>query len=65
MKKTKVARLALTSDTIRDLSAAQLRVVVGGDGDVVTNTEIESIVYWCPSNTSIQRSCASSCGIDG
>lgn len=55
MKKT----LKLSRETIRTLSGAQLMAVNAGVGG---NDERTSIIYWCPDNTSIQRSCSSCTG---
>lgn len=56
MKKIIPTKLPISRQTLRALETAELRQAVGADG-VVTNPELESIVYWCPTNTSIQRSC--------
>ncbi len=49
-------KLQLKSENIRTLEMNELVIVAAGDG---FQTEKESIVYWCPNNTSIQRSCSS------
>ena len=49
-------RLGLSSQTVRILGITELNLIGGGQRET---TERESIVYWCPTNTSIQRSCSS------
>lgn len=57
MKKVK-QKLSLSAETIKTLAPKELTLVAGG----FETGDRESIVYWCPSNTSILRSC-SSCGM--
>lgn len=52
-------KLQLKSESIRTLSTVELNRVAGGNGFQPETSERESIVYWCPGNTSIQRSCSS------
>lgn len=56
MLKPKPKKLNISSNTIRVMTDAQLAAVQAGV------PERDSIVYWCPSNTSIQRSCSSCTG---
>lgn len=56
MKKER-PRLALKSETVAVLTGAQLALVAAGAGVVDV-----SIIYWCPDNTSIVRSCSSCTG---
>lgn len=52
MKKHRTAKLSLPRETIRAITAAELTAAAGGLPD-------QSIVYWCPTNGSIARSCSS------
>lgn len=52
----KKLHLKLNKETIRNIGINEMVDVVGGQRET---TERESIVYWCPNNTSIQRSCSS------
>lgn len=47
-------KLKLRTDKIRVLASRELELAAAG-----YVSEKESIVYWCPGNTSIQRSCSS------
>lgn len=58
MKKLKPIKLALPKEIVRTLGSAELAAVVAAEAGVVTDAD-PSIVYWCPNNTSIQRSCSS------
>ncbi|HKP08339.1 MAG TPA: hypothetical protein VJU58_13885 [Microbacterium sp.] len=61
MKKKSANKLALNSESIRALTDLDLSRAHGGDPGAETDISGErcSVVYWCQSNTSIQRSCSS------
>lgn len=60
----RIRKLELKAETVRVLAATQLSEARGGiSGPQCKETsELESIVYWCPDNTSIVRSCSGCTG---
>lgn len=67
--KRQIRKLELKAQTLRHLAGVELRAARGAAGDpnitgpvCKETSELESIVYWCPDNTSIQRSCSGCTG---
>ena len=65
----KTRKLRLDREVVRKLTGVEIERARGGDGGANISgpqcketSELESIVYWCPDNTSIVRSCSGCTG---